>query len=136
MRRVTENTALLLVALPVGDQMVGFELDSFPADGYRTGLNRIGGVPLSQIPGGLRGRQVKDLDPHTLELTIRQNFANAEITATLDDQLVYHWSGPVGELSQPPMWISRPGVLSLGAMAAGWVVSGVKVKRLDSGKQE
>ncbi|MDF1754102.1 MAG: serine/threonine-protein kinase [Verrucomicrobiales bacterium] len=131
LRRLVGKNALLVVALPVGNRMVGFELDSFPTNGYRTGLNRIGGVSLLQVPETLQGQRVKDNEPHELTLTVRLNGSDADISATLDGEALYRWGGPMTKLSQAPVWVSSRGVLAVGSLSDGWAVSEVKVKRLD-----
>ncbi len=78
---------------------------------------------------------MKDSEPHDLEVTVRLEGANATITITLDGQPLYTWAGPVSSLNQHPSWKTPPGTLALGTFAADWVVSEVKVKRLDAGKK-
>ena len=81
-------------------------------------------------PESWQGKQVKDSEPHDLEVTVRLDGANATITTTLDGQPLYEWTGPTAALSQHKNWASTPpGTLALGTFAADWVVSEVKVKR-------
>ena len=118
--------------LPVADRRVGFNLDGFPRDGYCTGLILVNGKLGKDLPGVIEGKQVKDSEQHDLEVTVRLVGPSAVITTTLDDQRLYEWAGPVSSLSQHPSWNSPPGTLALGTATADWVVSEVKVKRLDA----
>ena len=118
------------VAFPVDGRMVGFELDGFK--GQYTGLMLVNGKRGEDLPGVVQGKQVKDSEPHDLELTVRLGGPSAVITVTLDGQPLYEWAGPVSSLSQSPAWKTPPGALALGTAAADWVVSEVKVKRLDA----
>jgi len=87
------------------------------------------------LPGIVEGKQVRDSEQHDLEVTVRLEGANARITTTLDAQPLYEWTGPIATLSQHKAWASTAaGTLALGALAADWVLSEVKVKRL--GKSE
>ena len=117
------------VVLPVGDRMTGFELDGFA--GTYTGLNNVNGMVGKTLPGVVEGKQVKDSEPHDLELTVRLDGANATITTTLDAKPLYEWTGPTAALSQTKVWATTPpGSLALGAVTANWVVSEIKLKRL------
>ncbi|WP_397379429.1 hypothetical protein [Prosthecobacter sp.] len=82
------------------------------------------------LPGAVQGKQVKDSEPHDLEVTVRQAGPSAIITTTLDGQPLYEWAGPVSSLSQHSDWKSTHGAFALGTVASDWVVSEVKVKRL------
>jgi hypothetical protein len=117
--------------LPVADRMVGFGLDEWPKDGFYTGLSQVEGKLLKNGPGAVHGKQVKDSEQHDLEVTVRLDGANATITATLDGQPLYEWTGPTADLSEYEKWASPPGALALGAKAADWVVYEVKIKRLE-----
>jgi len=130
LRQLSAQKVFRLV-LPIADQTVGFEIDGWPAKGYRTGLARVNGLETLNEPGSVHGRQVLDSELHDLEVTVRLNGATATITATLDDRPIYSWTGPVTALTQSPDWKSTPGALALGTMAADWVVYEVKVKRLE-----
>jgi WD domain, G-beta repeat len=116
--------------LPVADRMTGFDLDGFPRDGFYTGLVRVNGKAGKDLPGAVYGEQVKDTDPHDLEVTVRLDGANATITATLDGKPLYEWTGPTAALSQDKYFATtEPGALAFGTYAGGWAVSGVKVRR-------
>ncbi len=116
--------------LPVDDRTVGFDLDG--DSGRWTGLTLVNGKWGSGLPGSLQGKQLKDSEQHNLEVTVRLDGANANITATLDGQPLYEWSGPTAALSQHSAWATtEPGTLAFGTYAADWVVYEVKVKRLD-----
>jgi len=117
--------------LPVADQMVGFDLDGFPRDGFYTGLNRVKGKMTRAVPGALHGKQVQDSEQHDLEVTVRPDGADATITTTLDGQPLYEWTGLTADLSQDGSWKPPPGTLALGSFGANWVVYEVKVKRLE-----
>ncbi len=112
--------------------MVGFALDAYPKEGHYTGLARVDGKLVKDVPGAVHGKQVNDSDQHDLEVTVRLTGTAAVITSTLDGQLLYEWAGPTAALSLSPSWQTAPGILSLGTMAADWVVYEVKVKRLDA----
>ena len=117
------------VVLPVGDRMTGFELDGFY--GKYTGLYMVNGKGGKEVPGVVEGKQVKDAAPHVLEITVQLDGARAAIAATLDTRPLYGWIGPMDSLSQWTGWATtEPGCLALGASAADWAVSEVKVKRL------
>lgn len=121
------------VVLPVGDRMTGFELDGY--EGRYTGLQEVNGKRAADVPGIVKGRQVKDSEPHVLDVTVRLDGANATIITTLDTRPLYTWTGSTAALSQNATWATTaPGSLALGAAAADWVVSEVKVKRLDAEK--
>lgn len=121
------------VALPVGDRMTGFELDGF--GGTYTGLNKVNGKTGKDFPGVVVGKQVKDSDQHDIEVTVRLEGTNANITATLDGQPLYEWTGANAGLSQGESWAATPpGALALGTFAADWVVYEVQAKRLNAGK--
>ncbi|HSH92873.1 MAG TPA: hypothetical protein VK968_01870, partial [Roseimicrobium sp.] len=120
--------------LPVGDQMVGFDLDGSPRSGFYTALLRVDGKGPMNAPGALHGKQVNDSGPHDLEATVRLADANAGVTITmkLDGRPLYEWTGPTTALSMYPEWNQIPrGRLAIGTWADDWVVSGLKVKRLD-----
>jgi|GEM_PF-6187885 len=56
----------------------------------------------------------------------------AIITTTLDGPPLYQWTGPTAALNQHSGWATiEPGALALGTLVGGWVVSEVKVKRLE-----
>lgn len=119
------------VILPVGNRMTGFELDGWT--GFYTGLNGVHCKSGQNLPGAVAGRQVTDSEPHDLELTVRLDSANAQIAATLDARPLYEWTGPIDALSQASQWATTPrGSLALGTYRTHWVVSEVKVKRLES----
>jgi hypothetical protein len=83
------------------------------------------------VPGALKGQQVKDTEPHDLELTVRLDGANAKITATLDVRPLYEWTGPIAGLSLRFSWgTSPPGAISLSSSNANSLVSELKAKRL------
>ena len=120
------------ITLPVADQMCGFELEGRPHPGIFTGLSLVNGKNGKDLPGVVEGKQVKDTEPHELEVTVRLDGANATITATLDGQPLYAWTGPTAALSQVPVWAATPpGSLALGTNGGGWAVSEVKLKRLE-----
>ena len=127
---------LFQVTLPVADRLCGFELDRVGGAGIYTGLNMVNGLYGKDLPGVVEGKQVKDMQPHDLEVTVHLEGANATITATLDSRPLYEWTGPSVTLSQHPTWATTaPGALALGTYSGGWVVSEVKVKRLDEAIQ-
>jgi hypothetical protein len=126
---------LFQVTLPVADRLCGFELDRVGGAGIYTSLNMVNGLYGKDLPGVVEGKQVKDMQPHDLEVTVHLNGANATITTTLDGKPLYAWTGPTAALSQATVWATTaPGALALGTYSGGWVVSEVKVKRLDTGK--
>jgi serine/threonine protein kinase/WD40 repeat protein len=119
------------LVLPVAERMCGFELEGRIGSGIYTGLILVNGKYGKDLPGAVEGKQVKDSEPHDLEVTVRLAGPSAIITTTLDGQPLYEWAGPVSSLSQHTGWKSPPGALALGAYDARWVVSEVKVKRLE-----
>ncbi|TWU50493.1 hypothetical protein Poly51_37820 [Rubripirellula tenax] len=76
---------------------------------------------------------MKDAEPHTLEVTVRLDGENATITTNLVGQPLYEWTGSIAALSQSKVWYkAQPGVLAIRTKLGGWVVSEVKVKKLDA----
>jgi serine/threonine protein kinase/WD40 repeat protein len=121
------------LALPVGDRKVGFVLDGTPQVGFCTALSQVDGKYGLASPGAVQGLQVRDSEQHDLEVTVRLDGANATITATLDSQPLYSWTGPITSLSQfPGSAPTPPGALAIRASQPDWVVYEVKVKRLDA----
>ncbi len=116
--------------LPVADRLVAFVLDGFPRKGHCTGLNMVDGKTTDKLPDSLRGKLVKDSEQHDLEVAVRLDSSMATITATLDGQPLYQWTGQTEALSPSANWGAPPSSLALGTEAADWVVSEVKVKRL------
>jgi len=118
------------IVVPVADRMCGFELDGF--GGKFTGLMQVNGKGGKDAPGVVEGKQIKDSEPHDLEVSVRLGGVNATISTTLDSRPLYAWAGPIAALSQNTAWATtEPGFLALGTHAGGWAVSEVKVKRLD-----
>jgi|GEM_PF-574922 len=131
LRRLSRNQVFHIV-LPVADRMCGFELEGRPGNDICTGLILVNGKWGKNLPGVVEGMQVKDTEPHDLEVTVRLDGTNATITTTLDGQPLYEWTGPTTALSQHPTWATtEPGSLALGTYAGGWAVSEVKLKRLE-----
>ena len=85
------------------------------------------------MPGFVEGQQLNDSDPHDLELVVRLDGGNATILVSLDAKPFYQWTGPVDALSQADSWAeaSEPAFPALGTNNRNWVVSEVKVKRLN-----
>ena len=120
----------LHIVLPVGDRMVGFDLDGY--GGKYTGLVNVNGKSGKDLPGVVEGQQVKDSEQHDLEVTVQLYETSAKITTTLDGQPLYEWAGPTAALSQASSWATTPpGTLALGTIAADWVVYEVKAKRVE-----
>jgi serine/threonine protein kinase/WD40 repeat protein len=117
------------LGLPVANRMVGFELDGFPREGFYTGLTNVNGKVSSELPGALHDKHVNDSEQHDLELNVRIFGASTIITATLDAQPLYEWSGSIAALGENSSWHSTAGGLSMGTMAADWVVYEVKLQR-------
>ena len=129
--RSLKQESVFAAILPVADQQVSFLLDGYPQDGFSTSLSGIDGKYREDVPGAVRGQQIKDSEPHDLEITVRLSARTVQIVATLDDRPLYEWSGPATSLNLGKMWSSLPQpTLHLGAGTADWVVSAVKVKRL------
>ena len=120
------------VLLPVGDHMVGFDLDGYPFRGHYTGLVGVNGKSADSLPGTLHGKQVTNSEPHELGLTVRLDGSNARITATLDSRPLYEWLGPVASLSKHNVWTTPPaGALAIGTVSSDWEVYALKAKRLE-----
>jgi WD40 repeat protein len=124
------------LVLPVADRMCGFDFEGrAPGGGIYTGLGLVNGKYGKNLPGIVVGKQVNDTDRHDLEVTVHLDGANATITTTLDGKPLYEWTGPTAALSQAKAWATTDlGALALGTYAGGWVVSEVKVRRLEAGK--
>ncbi len=130
--RQTSPRNLGRIMLPVGDRMTGFEMDWTTKNGIYTGLSKVNGKSGKDLPGVVEGKQLKDSEPHDLEVTVRLEGDNATITTTLDAKPLYEWTGLIAALSLDSGWATTvPGTLALGTTAANWVVSEVKVKRLE-----
>jgi serine/threonine protein kinase/WD40 repeat protein len=132
--RQVEPREVFHLDLPVGSRMVGFDLDGAPFAGYTTGLVQVDGKWGKNLPGTVSGKRIKDDKFHDLEVTVRLNGLQTDITFSLDGMPLYRWTGPNQSLSGIPFWRSVPGRISVGSMTTDWVVSEVKVKRLEAGK--
>jgi serine/threonine protein kinase/WD40 repeat protein len=120
------------VVLPIADRMCGFEMDRRGSVGVYTGLTMVNGKFGKDLPGAVEGKQVNDTEAHDLEVTVRLDGSSATVTAMLDARPLYQWTGLTSALSQYPSWATtKPGMIGLGTLAAEWVVSAVKVKRLE-----
>jgi eukaryotic-like serine/threonine-protein kinase len=120
------------IVLPIADRMCGFELEGRPQGGIYTGLVLVNGKHARDLPEVVEGRQIKDTEPHALEVTVRLDGANAAIISTLDGKPLYEWTGPTAALRQDKRWATTDaGSLALGTAFGGWAVSEVKVKRLE-----
>jgi serine/threonine protein kinase/WD40 repeat protein len=128
--RRTGDWQSFTLLLPIGARKCGFVLDGSSAK--YTGLLMVNGKTGENIPGVTEGKQVNDREPHDLEVTVRLEGTNTTITATLDSRPLYQWTGPTAALTQDGGWatIDR-GALGLGTYSGGWIVSELKVKRLD-----
>ncbi|MGB8166904.1 MAG: bifunctional serine/threonine-protein kinase/formylglycine-generating enzyme family protein [Chthoniobacteraceae bacterium] len=121
------------IMLPVGDRLVGFTIDGLRSEGYFTGLNRVDGKRGKDLPGSVLGQVVKDSDLHELEVTVRLDGAEANISATFDARPLSAWAGPIASLS--PNWPDQmkfADTLALVSFADDWLVTETKVKRLDA----
>jgi serine/threonine protein kinase/WD40 repeat protein len=126
LRQLTPKEAFLL-QFPVGNRMVGFVLDGFPKDGNYTGLVHVNGKAGKDLSGAVHGKVVKDSEQHELDVTVKLFGAHAIISATLDGQPLYEWSGLAAALTAA--YPATPGVIIVGTWAGGWVVYDVKAKR-------
>ncbi len=121
------------VALPIGDRMAGFDLDGY--QGKFTGLEQINDERLNALANAIEGKQINDSEWHVLDLIVQLDGDQATVTAFLDDQDLYEWTGPVSALSHNAAWNKSAdgigaGRIALGMMAEGWEVSELRVKRL------
>jgi hypothetical protein len=132
LRKVAEKHVFHVV-LPVADRMSGFDFEGNHLDTIFTGLGPVDGKRGIDVPGVVEGIQVKDTEPHELEVSVRLDGANATITTTLDGKPLYEWTGPTAALRQYETWAAtaEPGSLALGTWGGGWAVSEVKLKRLE-----
>ena len=119
------------VVLPVGERMVGFDLDGAAFAGYYTGLVTVDGQWGKSLPGALHGKIVKDSEPHVLSLSVRLHDTAATITVTLDSRPLYAWSGAQSSLNAMPFWPCPPGRLAIGTISADWAVPTIKVRLLE-----
>jgi hypothetical protein len=109
--------------------MTGFTLDG--VNGRYTALMCVNGKIGADVPGAVAGKQVNDSGRHDLEITVRLNGQNTNISTMLDGRPQYQWTGPIAALSQYSPWATTPpGSLALGTNTARWVVSEVMAKRL------
>jgi len=132
LRRLGE-AGVFHVVLPVGDRMTGFHLDGYPGSETASSLILVNNKSGKDVPGFVEGQQLNDSDPHDLELVVRLNGVHATISVTLDAKPFYQWTGPVDALSQAGVWAegSELAFPALGTNNPNWVVSEVKVKRLN-----
>lgn len=122
---------VLSVALPVGERVVGFELDGVNGSDFFTGLNHVDRKRGPDLPGVIRGRQIVDENPHELVIGVEVKGGTAAIKSTLDGKPLYSWEGPVALLDAEPHWRHAGGTLVLGSLSANWIISEVKVKPLE-----
>lgn len=123
---------LFRIFLPVGNRSARFQIDSWPNRGFRTGLEKVDGEGVLVSSHSLMGQIITDLKPHDLEVSVRIQGEEAAITSTLDSTPLHHWSGPISALDnnlRPPDWPA--GTLALATSADDWVVSSLKVKRMN-----
>ena len=131
LRQLTVKEVFYLV-FPVGDRMTGFEIDGW--GGKYTGLNMVDGKCGQSLPGIVKGKQIKDAEPHDLDVTVRLDGANAAITTTLDTRPLYAWTGPTAVLSQYTGWAASPsGFIAVSTVTDDWVVSEVKAQHIAGG---
>ena len=131
--RQVEVKDIFRVALPVGDRAVCFYLDGNPNEGFDTALGCVDGGFGRGQRGAVAGKQIKDSALHELEVTVRLDGANVKISSTLDSRRLHEWAGPIASLSMIGDWAGNPpGNLARGSVADDWVVSEVKVKRLEA----
>jgi|GEM_PF-1804720 len=120
---------VFVVGLPVGDRMVGFELDGLNGDEHYTGLNHVDGKRGSRLPGSLKGVQIADESAHDLLIRVQPSGPTATITATLDGKAIYSWSGPIASLDIEKHWSPGPGMMGIGALSDEWTVSELRVRK-------
>lgn len=120
----------LYLGFPVGDRMVGFNLDGWPFSGHYTGLSAVKGRATDALPGALHGRQVQDFKPHDLELIVQLIGSEARISTRLDGRSLYEWKGPMLDLTESAGWRTQPGQFAIGTCSANWRVLEVKARRL------
>jgi formylglycine-generating enzyme required for sulfatase activity len=129
-KRVAVGGTGLIVLLPVGESMAGFNLDG--NGGTNTTLGMVNGK--GDLAPVLEGAQITDTDRHDLDITVQLEGKNARITASLDAHPLYTWNGPSSALSLYYKWATTaPGFLALDSAATFWTVSEVKARRLDDG---
>ena len=121
----------LSVILPVGSAHAVFDLERNPQQGRITTLN-LDGRESATVPGAVKGKQIKDREPHDLELTVQRSGADVRFESQMDGHPLFQWSGPASSLGLPKEWGAiPPGHLGLGSFRSDWVVCEVKVKRLE-----
>ncbi|MEQ1750872.1 MAG: discoidin domain-containing protein, partial [Prosthecobacter sp.] len=132
LRQLVEKSVFHIV-LPIADRMCGFDLEG-RFGGIYTGLVGVNGKFGQELPGAVEGKQVKDAEPHVLEITVHLDGSKAAISSTFDGKPLYEWTGPTATLSQHSGWATtESGALALGTYADDWAVSEVKLKRLEAG---
>ena len=94
------------LVLPVADRMVGLAVMAVGRLLHRP--EPVNGQFGQGLPGSRQGQQVKDSEPHELEVTVRLDGANADDHATLDARPLYEWTGPIAALSQRESWKNDP----------------------------
>lgn len=120
---------VLVISLPVGDRMVGFELEGLNGEDHYTGLNHVKGLRAPRLPGVIKGVQISDQAEHELVIHVQPSGTTATITSTLDGKPLYSWSGPMAELDIEPHWSPGPGMLGIGAFTDEWTVHSMRMRR-------
>lgn len=129
----TLNEELKAVRLsPVGDRQVSFNLDGYPQEGYCSSVMRINGRRGTQTPGAVRGPQIRDTDLHELTIGVWLTGAVVDIEVQFDAPPLTRCSRRTALVGLSPGWTTPPpGSLALGTFSTRWMVSAVKVKRLE-----
>jgi len=128
--RRTEATREFGIFFPVAERNIGFNFDMWqPKCGsvltFGSGLNM-------QRPDVVWGSKFHDLANHTIELTVRVTRPQAHIAVQFDGKPHYQWTGPLSEVTRSSYWNNAAsGVISVGSHGPHWIVSEVKVKRIE-----
>ena len=88
----------LAIALPIRGRSVAFILDGYPGNGFITGLSDVDGRDLRSEPNRLKGVMISSNSHHNLRITVRSDQYSALVTAKIDGDTVYRWSGLIRRL--------------------------------------
>jgi hypothetical protein len=93
-------------------QQTALQVDSWPREGYTSGLDAIDGVFTKRNPSIVRGQQIPDGQDVPLRVTVRKG----RITATCGDRLILDWSGDPARLGlYPDREVPKKDALFIGA---------------------
>ena len=119
------------IILPVGDSQVMLVIGGWAAQGHRSGLERVRGLPGDRNASTVEGFTFKQGIDYDVAVIVQVRGPNASIAVSMDGQPYLKWEGPVSDLSMHPPWsMRRSRSLGLGAMTA-MIYGKAELKLLD-----